>query len=297
MNNKKLHLLIFLLWSTISTASSLGFWAYHFNDQGEVFLVGDDLHKLESKKKIIKIEGVSTQSVTFLSNSCSGLSNFNTTVSSTLLKSGHQLYIGAEKLSIETKQVENLRQLRSSSEKCTPVYYNQHGVYQYTDGGLEFIETRGKPKLVPGQNTMQFVRLEQLQAEQLKAESIFLFDQEHVYYKNVLHENNQYKPLAGADRATFQELQNYYAKDKNRVYFFARNRELTNPIVEGADQDSFSESPHMFFGQDKKHLYYRGKQTVAINGQYFKLLSTYYAKDNKHVYQVNEDVTTNKRHL
>ncbi len=77
--------------------------------------------------------------------------------------------------------------------------------------------------------------------------------------------------INNADAKTFQALNDYYAKDKNRVYvinsaFIEQGKACNSFIVVDADTNSFHLLPDQkYFAADKKHVFYLGKPIPNVS--------------------------------
>jgi hypothetical protein len=96
-------------------------------------------------------------------------------------------------------------------------------------------------------------------------------------------------PLPAVDKATFTPLNDFIAKDKNRIF----NNE--QPILSEADAESFELLEDHGFGRDKKHVYYLGTvRPFAIDGAdpaSFQVLDGRYLKDKNSVYHITQNKT------
>ena len=85
-----------------------------------------------------------------------------------------------------------------------------------------------------------------------------------------------------ADYISFTVLSQFYAKDKNHVYFFG-------DILENVDKDTFAVLSG-FYAKDNKHIYFGDRIFQNIDFASFKALNNFYAKDKNSVYLSGEKV-------
>jgi hypothetical protein len=93
-----------------------------------------------------------------------------------------------------------------------------------------------------------------------------------VYYKY----NYDYSLIENVDIETFQILDNFYAKDKNFVYFKEKNMEEIDP-------ESF-EIICCGYSKDKNSIYYNATKLSGIDSESFIFLSDMYQQDKNFVY-------------
>ncbi len=145
-------------------------------------------------------------------------------------------------------------------------------------------------------------------------------DNRTVYYDDISNPNYEgFLPLTGADLATFTSLGDYYAKDKNNVYDYGR-------IIQGADVKTFTVLG-CYYAKDSQAVYQYGAvvsganpadfsvptsspacdtsssptspqwtysytsmpTNVGIDPSTFQPLSAMYAKDDNHVYFIEQN--------
>ncbi len=99
-----------------------------------------------------------------------------------------------------------------------------------------------------------------------------LKDKLHVYYKQV--------PITGSDPASFQKIDNYYFKDKNKVYTLSNDSKV---VALPCDLTSFVvlEFP---YSKDAKRIFYKD-QAINVSGvNSFKIIGNNYSKDGQSVF-------------
>ena len=69
------------------------------------------------------------------------------------------------------------------------------------------------------------------------------------------------------DKATFQEIDAVYAKDKNGVYFLNGEKFVK---INGADIDSFEVTMSGKYGKDRNNVYFEGKKMEGENPKKFE---------------------------
>lgn len=90
-----------------------------------------------------------------------------------------------------------------------------------------------------------------------------------------------------ADYISFTVLSQFYAKDKNNIYFF-------EDILENVDKDTFS-ALSGFYAKDDKHIYFGDKIFQNVDFDSFKALNIFYAKDKNSVYIYNKKLKVQLR--
>jgi hypothetical protein len=113
---------------------------------------------------------------------------------------------------------------------------------------------------------------------------------DYPFYCNKLYETPYYCVIANADADTFKPLNNYYAKDKNKIYHFAR------PI--SADVRSFRIIENNF-AVDDKGIWYNGYFCSEAERDHFEVIQCHtegpcFAKDRQHVYSAISDAKIGK---
>lgn len=103
------------------------------------------------------------------------------------------------------------------------------------------------------------------------------------------------------------QLNEFYSKDGKNVYFvygYVGGSEMR--ILENADPDTFEFfkplGGHYYFAKDKSYVYRNGEKVNGVSGQNFEFLygsrkDPLYAKDNKHVFILYEDLLSGHGNL
>jgi len=115
--------------------------------------------------------------------------------------------------------------------------------------------------------------------------SVYLGDDDRVYYAGVGYDLKPIQPIPKADPETFKayalgdnSVYSDYAKDKNYVFYDGK-------ILNGADTNTFEElSPHIYF-KDSRSVYCNGKVLENVAPENFtRINNSCYATDKKRVY-------------
>lgn len=85
--------------------------------------------------------------------------------------------------------------------------------------------------------------------------------------------------LKNADPNSFEQLHEYYWKDKNNVYLFA----FGEALVEDANPNTFSVLKE-YWAADKHHIFHQQYKMEGINKATFVPIDEFWAKDDKYYY-------------
>jgi len=103
---------------------------------------------------------------------------------------------------------------------------------------------------------------------------------DETYSKNLKNVYCQGKDIiSGADPATFEKINNFWAKDKNSVYNNCNK-------VDGVDMSTFQIINNTDFAKDKNNVYfpdYIGQGNIKFDAQTFAVLSGTYLKDKNQI--------------
>ena len=122
-----------------------------------------------------------------------------------------------------------------------------------------------------------------------------------VYYENLRNRSE----IEGADIQTFKNLDYFYAKDKNNVYYYGEKLNGVDPVtfkildysytkdknfvyhyrdrLDGVDPLTFKILDHDY-AKDKNNVYYNLEILAGADSASFKILNFSYAKDKNNVY-------------
>jgi len=95
--------------------------------------------------------------------------------------------------------------------------------------------------------------------------------------------------IEGADPITFEQVKEYYWKDKNAVYLFGYGR-IGSEIIEQADPNSFKVLNITDWASDKHNIYYMYSKLPDLNIDKFKPLSTDWGRDDKNYFYHDQRV-------
>lgn len=99
-------------------------------------------------------------------------------------------------------------------------------------------------------------------------------DKNHVYYRAQIFNR--------ADPKTFVQVDNYFWKDKNNVYYL--NHGLQNCIVKFADPKTFEVFSIDEWAKDKNSIYHKVSKSEVYNLKSFTPINENWGKDNKYYY-------------
>lgn len=113
-------------------------------------------------------------------------------------------------------------------------------------------------------------------------------DYYHLDEKKIYALNSSFAPLGGSiqriyidtvDYDTFEALGGGYAKDKNKVYLYARNLN----IIKNADVKTF-EYIDGEYSKDKNNVYFRGNAIEGADPKSFKMIKQFFSSDKNSVF-------------
>jgi len=102
-------------------------------------------------------------------------------------------------------------------------------------------------------------------------------DKKHVYKGTSI--------LIDADPNTFEQIENYYWKDKDHVYLLQFGGD--NCKINGADPGSFEVIKDFLWTKDKNHVYYEFKKLLDVDPAEFTALEEDWGKDNNFYFYHN----------
>lgn len=93
--------------------------------------------------------------------------------------------------------------------------------------------------------------------------------------------NGTERALENADPETFAILDEFYAEDKDRIFF-------QNNVIEGADKDTF-QILALSYSKDANSVYW-GAGKIEADVASFQTLTCFYAQDNNSIFWKNNEV-------
>jgi hypothetical protein len=113
-------------------------------------------------------------------------------------------------------------------------------------------------------------------SEKIKFDQNYSKDSNNVYY---MYSHGEKSTLVGADSLTFEQINEFWAKDKNSIYNNGRK-------IDGVDMQTFQIINNSVFAKDKNNVYfpnYIDKGEVKFDAQTFEILSGTYLRDKNQI--------------
>ena len=104
----------------------------------------------------------------------------------------------------------------------------------------------------------------------------FVKDKYQVYYRQA--------PVKGADVNSFRSLNNCYAKDTNRIYFYGYHDKANNGIHEIPCNNATFSLLEYPYGKDNESAFYVYTKIAGSDGSSFLVVGNDFSKDKNHVY-------------
>lgn len=105
-------------------------------------------------------------------------------------------------------------------------------------------------------------------------------DKNHVYLEASV--------LAFADPATFEQIRDYYWKDKNHVFSLQFGGDTC--VIKDADPATFELLGNYHWARDKQHVYFKFDKLKNCQVSQFTAIDKEWGKDNKHYFYNNKPV-------
>lgn len=144
-----------------------------------------------------------------------------------------------------------------------------------------------------------FIEATENESELIKNKKIdlgngFFKDENFVYYGEITTRESSLKKLDNIDPNSFELINKFYSKDKNRVYRLNEYEPWITgvSILEDSDPATFKllQEDGFIYGKDKNNVYYEWKKIQGADTETFQILDYPYSKDKNNVYYSYEGI-------
>ncbi|MCR9228458.1 MAG: DKNYY domain-containing protein [Flavobacteriaceae bacterium] len=91
------------------------------------------------------------------------------------------------------------------------------------------------------------------------------------------------KVIDGADPSSFEQIKDYYWRDKNQVFLLSTDDQKYH-VIDGADPDSFEVIVNHYWSKDKLNVFYSATKLPDVSSSEFEAIDNHWGKDNDHYY-------------